>query len=237
MQSEVSSFRSLVSSVNTVGATWDDHDFAWNNSYGSGSGKNLVPVNKKKISKSLYKQFARWMNNSSNTSYPDQLSLADLLDVDDSGIESHMDIDQARFILTDGRYYREEKREDGESWILGDSQKFWLDNLLEEWGGIKILCSGTTLSKGPEGWDHYKDLEWLAQRNLERTVVLSGDIHRNAFKKHKYLGGVYEVTSSGAARPKIGGDEGNFGILDIQGNEITAHLHDSEGYIDSRKVI
>lgn len=238
MQSEIENFRGLISSVDTIGAIWDDHDFAWNNSYGVGKGKNLVPTNKKKISKSLYLQFVGWLNESPTpTSYPEQSSMSDMLDVEDAGIERKIDIDYVRIILTDGRYYREEKKEDGSSWILGDAQKAWLDRLLSEWEGIKVICSGTTLSRGGEGWDHFRDLDWLSHRNLEKTVVLSGDIHRNAYKKHKYLGGVYEASASGAARPKIGGDSGNYGILDIQKEEVSSYLYDSEGNVDTRKVI
>lgn len=238
LQSEITTFSNLISEVATIGATWDDHDFAWNNCFGKGEGKNRVSDEKKKISKSLHLQFSNWLTTKPlSSSYPDQPTLDDLLDIEDTGIESYRDIGNVRIILTDGRYNREEKREDGSTSLLGEPQQKWLSNLLDDWDGIKIICSGSTLSRGGEGWDHYRDLGWLSQRNLENTIALSGDIHRNAFKRHKNLDGIYEVTSSGAARPKIGGDVGNFGILEIMDEEVKAYLYDTEGNIDTRKVL
>jgi alkaline phosphatase D len=47
-QWSVASFRELINSVNHIGITWDDHDFAWNGSCGAGTGeKTGVPSDKR----------------------------------------------------------------------------------------------------------------------------------------------------------------------------------------------
>lgn len=46
-QWDVASFRELVKSVDAIGVTWDDHDFAWNGSCGAGQEKKTgVPYEK-----------------------------------------------------------------------------------------------------------------------------------------------------------------------------------------------
>ena len=68
--------------------------------------------------------------------------------------------------------------------------------------------------------DNYNQLLKIVKASLQGDndegrphdiVVLSGDIHKNAPKRHKDLGGLMEFAASGAARPKLGGGSDNFG--------------------------
>lgn len=238
LQSQVSSFRNLVNDMSVLGTTWDDHDFAWNSSHGVGESDYAVPENKRLISRALHLQFRNWLRTTPlPNEYPDQPDLADMLSGEDAGIEEIIEVDHIRIIMVDGRYYREAKKEDGSSQVLGEQQREWLMGHLHNWEGVKILCSGATLTRGGDGWDQYSDLSWLAQCDLNKTVVLTGDIHLNATRKHRDLGGVFEVTSSGAARPKLGGATGNFGILEIDNNRAVSYLIDDEDEVTRRVVL
>lgn len=237
LQSEIISFKQLVNNISDIGTTWDDHDFAWNNAHGAGEGIYAVPEYKRLISRALHLQFRNWLRTTPLPDfYPVQPQLADMLSGEDTGIEDVVEIDNVRVILTDGRYYREAKKEDASSQILGDDQRSWLEGHLHNWNGIKLICSGATLTRGGDGWDQYSDLAWLAQQDLSNTVVLTGDIHSNRSRRHRDLGKVFEVTSSGAARPKLGGAMGNFGILEVDGNRVTSYLIDEEGE-EFRRVV
>ncbi len=257
-QAEVESFKDLVSSVNRVLTCWDDHDFAWNGAYGASGGNkgeneddnltratrsNYVPRQKRLISRALHLQFRDWLNGKPLSNYPAQRTLQDILkNESDAGIQDFDNRDGVQIIMTDGRYYRQKKQRRSASQLLGADQRQWLKNRLASTDTINILCSGTTLLKGSECWEEYSDLKWLDQVDLSRTIILSGDIHKNKLKQHADIQGVLEVTSSGAARPdvfgggKLGGDEGNFGFLTVDGNKITAEIFDEDGIEDSKTI-
>lgn len=252
LQSEVAFFREFVTSVQHIGVTWDDHDFAWNNTSGKGNSnsKKVVPRNKKLIAKALHLQFKDWIRTRPlPDAYPAQPTMQELLGTQDNGIEESFDIGGVRFLMTDGRYYREEKAvgsdpfdihggDDDEELtsMLGAEQKGWLKAKINEWQGICVVCSGSTLTGRSEAWEQYNDLEWLSDQNFQRTIVLSGDIHKIASQKHKELDGLWEFVASGAARPGFGGDTGNFGIANVGDDEIDVALYDEDG-LDKKKKI
>lgn len=238
----VESFRRLVASVKQVGLTWDDHDFAWNGSCGAGTkGKQAVPREKSRISKNLFLQFkGRVQHKNITSAYPNQPSLGQLLSGDDTGIQEAFDYGPVRIIMLDGRTYREdpENGKDGDEMLvrslLGKAQRTWLENQVEASSGLKLLCSGSTLTRSGESWDHYMDYQWLIDKRFKKTVVLSGDIHKNATQLHD--GYLLEVTSSGAALPRIGGGSGNFGILELEGGQAKIALYEKEG-LDKQKTL
>ena len=53
---------------------------------------------------------------------------------------------------------------------------------------------------------------------------------------HKALDNLLEVTSSGAARPGFGGDSGNFGLLDVTGNQVKISLFGDKGLEMTRSL-
>lgn len=260
-QSQVSSFRNLVQSVAHVGAIWDDHDFAWNSACGvpngAAPGKNVVPRDKKLISRGLHMQFRAWLRTRPlSEEYPELPSMKQLLAGPDKGIQESFDVGSARFLMLDGRYYREEQNEPQRdplgpflnefadeaqdvplTGLLGASQRAWLSSRVKEWPGINIICSGQALSgRKSDDWEHYSDLEWLANQRFRRTVLLSGDIHDIKMKRHEELGGMWEFTASGAARPKLGGASGNFGIVEVSAVGLEASLYDEDGLDKKRRI-
>lgn len=253
-QSEVNSFRSLVGSVGTIGAIWDDHDFAWNDSWGAGTDEDVVPRNKKLIARTLHLQFRDWLQNRPLVDYPAIPSMDSLLNTEDRGIEYSFSIGPVLFLMLDGRYYREEQREVPSPYpeihpgvplatMLGEAQRSWLAQMIKDQSGVSVICSGSTLTdrnvNGADSWDRYTDFDWLLGQDFQQTIVLSGDIHDIRLKKHGKPGGgnLWEFTASGAARPgKFHGASGNFGILDVDGRRVTVRLFDEDGP-RSKKVI
>ncbi len=234
-QWDVTNFSTLVQSVSHVGLTWDDHDFGWNNCYGVGAGKNAIPKNKRLISKGLFQQFKKKLqDNSSSKSYPSQPVLKELLKTKDKGIDQIIDIGQVRIIMLDGRTFREKANRKNK--MLGVSQRKWLAKKINEWSGISIICTGSILTGGKESWDKYQDFNWLMAQNFKKTIVLSGDIHRNTIQTHESQPVIHEFTSSGAARKGFGGGRGNFGMLDVSGNVVTVTLFDREGEQLTRSI-
>lgn len=189
--------------------------------------------------------------------YPKQPSMDEMLDGPNTGIEEQFDIDSVRFLMLDGRYYREEKNEPASdplglfndefadieedlepTNLLGENQRAWLASGINDWPGLSIICSGTTLGgKSDDAWTQYLDLEWLENQHLKKTIMLSGDIHDIKMPKRKALGDIWEFTASGAARPKFG-DSGNFGIVTTvdQGNatSVEVELYDEDD-MDKKK--
>ncbi|MDG4552585.1 MAG: alkaline phosphatase D family protein [Candidatus Contendobacter sp.] len=238
----VESFRKLIASVKRVGLTWDDHDFAWNGSCGAGTNrKQSVPQEKRRISKNLFLQFKGWAQQKNITpEYPNQPSLDHLLTGDDTGIQDSFDYGPVRIIMLDGRTYREDptdEKDDGQMPVrslLGKTQRTWLENQVKASNGLKLLCSGSTLTRSGESWDHYMDYQWLMDKGFKKTIVLSGDIHKNATQLHG--GYLFEITSSGAALPRIGGGSGNFGILETEGGPVKITLYEEDG-LDKTKTL
>ena len=229
-QSKVASFRKLINTVQQVGITWDDHDFAWNNTYSIGGGKNQVPDDKRLISRGLHMQFRDWLRDTPlSAKYPAQPSMAALLAGPDEGIQEAFDVGSVRVVMTDGRSFRERQNSQASSSQLGKAQKKWIAKQINGASGLSLLCSGSVLARGKESWELYNDLAWLAAQQFSNTLVLSGDIHKNAMQTHKALDNLLEVTSSGAARPGLGGDSGNFGLLDVSGKKVEISLFGDKG--------
>lgn len=234
----VASFRSLLAEVPEVCAIWDDHDFAWNNSRGAGvSGKDFVPRERRLISRALYRQFLGALRTRPVIPAYPALPPLDVLKAEaDIGIQESRDFGDVRVIMLDGRTFRE-KPGDGKTSLLGEAQRSWLSAQIANWPGLCVVCSGSTLYGSKESWDNYLDYAWLDGLAVGKFVVLSGDVHENVFRRHKGARGIVEVTSSGAARPGLGGDEGNFGTLDIAGPVIDVRLFDDEGLDREKRVI
>ena len=256
-QSEVASFRNLVETTQQVFTTWDDHDFAWNASYGRLSGRmeenqakknsNFVPRAKRLISRYLHLQFRGWLNTPAGDNgrelpdYPDLPDIDYMLDqsnpdVFDRGVEYCEDIEGFRVIMVDARYYRQ--RQNSRHSVLGEVQRLHLVDWLDSGNQINLLCTSTPLREGGDAWAKFSDLDWLDVQNLSRTIVLSGDVHDNHVQYHDGIEpGLHEFISSGAARKgvlkKLLEAMGNFGIVESTGaGSIRVTLFDEDGQAD-----
>lgn len=211
----VASFRKLLAAKLPLGMIWDDHDFAWNNSRGAGVEKRYqVSREKRLISHGLFLQFRQVLVNQLQI-YPPMPSIAELLATDDVGIQISFDLDPVRFIMLDGRSFREDPNDVPDAEMHGRVQRAWFAELMQSWDGPKVIGAGSVLSRSGDSWDKYIDYTWLLKQPSKQIIVLTGDIHKNVAPV-RHSPAVYEITSSGAARPGLGGGSGNFGVLTIQ---------------------
>lgn len=229
LQANVPEFKDILSVVTDFQSIWDDHDFAWNNSYVKPVNKKSVDLKKRLISKALREQFVEWARENSADNYPERPSMEAMLSGADEGIESIADFNEVRVILLDTRYYRSKKNRRRKSSLIGGGQREWLAQSLEQAEKPCLVCTGTTLAGSKESWDRYEDFKWVKEHAPNNTVFLSGDIHKNQIKRYDTdLGKVFDITASGAARPmgRWGfppkDASGNYGIINIVDGAIEA---------------
>lgn len=208
-----------------VHGIWDDHDFAWNNSYGAGQPNRTAPANeqpvpagKQQIARFLFRQF---FNSLRAPAYPanalltqqriEQLNenlaqavfYSDLLPADASEglVELAPDV---RLLLTDGRTFRTAQEESGATGTMfGAAQMGWLQSSIKP-NAITLIASGCTLDSGPERWVRYRDYQefrnFLDTKVDARVLLLSGDIHHTDVRD-SHGPRLIELVASGAARP------------------------------------
>lgn len=188
-QARVETFRELLNSIPSVGTIWDDHDFAWNNSCSAGRGDNVVPSDKKRIARGLLLQFRKWARSCPlPNAYPAKPSIQALLAGPDSGIEEVFGLDSVRFIMLDGRYYREPKIDEESGMMLGTAQREWLSEQLRGWPGISVIASGTTLSRGKESEPRQRVLGRIQRLSLTgaaTTAARNTDVGRYPHKRRR----------------------------------------------------
>ncbi len=172
-----------------VHGIWDDHDFAWNNSY-AGAGpvepgthypahELPVPPRKQQIARHLFRQF---FQNLRALDYPPnelaQPARIDTLDDDlrrpvvhsdalPAGVPGRVTLGAGiHLLLTDGRSFRSSQdRPKEQRTLLGHEQMEWLQGSIED-GAISIIASGCTLDQGnplgkSESWSRYPDYQAL----------------------------------------------------------------------------
>jgi alkaline phosphatase D len=226
----VKSFRELLCTGVRLGVIWDDHDFAWNDARGQGTElHHAVSTEKRLIAQGLFRQFRDVCAMPDVSVYPPMPSLASLLGTEEKGIEDYFDVDEVRFVMLDGRSYRQDPNTGPDADMHGYTQRKWLGGLLAGEQALTVLCSGSVLHGATESWDKYLDYQWLLGEAKDKVIVLSGDIHCNKLPV-RHSAHVIEVTSSGGARPgsggvlsHLGGASGNFGLLEI-GNSLSVKL-------------
>ncbi len=239
-----------------IAATWDDHDFAWNNACGGRAGKkekdrrkHHVPDAQRWLAKRLFTQYLDAVRRRL-PDYPaapvdfDHLPMAPVPDAD--GIQESLDVagQGFRVVLLDTRYHRDcETAPDPR--IVDAAQIAWLSEQLGGGQDFTLVCSGTTLSDGTCWFKQYPT-SWA---DLSRTcsghkvLVLSGDIHENAFRTYP-LGDagppLYEAISSGLAvlgfkLPRWMGYQENYGLLEVDANSISVRLyHNGREHLSGR---
>lgn len=213
-----------------VHGIWDDHDFAWNNSFGAGDDNpnalkkfRPVPPNKQQVARALFRQF---FGNLRAPVYPANTLLTqahiDALNEDLSQAVYFTDMpntgsgfgcvtldERVKLLLTDGRTFRTmQHAQAAKGTVCGAAQMDWIKQCITDNaktpGAITVIASGSTLGSGPERWEKYKDhgelLGFLRQQSNPRVLMLSGDMHRTEVVD-QYAPHLIEIIASGAARP------------------------------------
>lgn len=229
---------------------WDDHDFAWNNSFGdSGSNDDHGPANKHKPVSRDKQQIARRLMRdyfeairSGYTVYPpnpfdsnnipsEENLAAPMYCADPAGSASVPLGPNAKLLLTDGRSFRT-KAGSTPATALGATQLAWLGQEFNATDVILLACS-TTLTDGGiplNMYGDYDELIKLAEARKAKVICLTGDIHTVDFRHHGPR--VFEAVASGAARSTPSGPlhsqlsmVGAFGMAEIGDNQVSVNLH------------
>ncbi len=204
-----SSFQNLKENIPII-ATWDDHDFGWND-----AGKDY-PF--KEESKEIFLNFFE---------EPDSSSRRKHLGIYHS-YEYEVGENKLQIILLDGRTFRDklqpynnefsDERRYGfyrkdyaphtsiDSTLLGEKQWKWLEKQLEKPADIRIIGSGTQFGiewNGYEAWANFpheqqrmKDL--IKKTETDGVLFLTGDVHYSEISKLETdFYPIYDFTSSG----------------------------------------
>lgn len=229
LQWEVPSFQQLIvdfagrADLSRLLVTWDDHDFAWNNSLGVDGDdavlyKHGVPDAVKAVSRRLFAQFVAQLRTApAKAVYPGLDSNWDqplpAQEQDDLFWQGTLGGSAgAPCLLLDTRWHREAQVQ-GNS-ILGDVQA---NALLAEVGragaGLLVVAAGTPMAYkyllSQQAWNgntapSYREYAQVTDAAKRPVLFLGGDVHRNAFsgrlpKTGKLRSRVVQVLSSGAA--------------------------------------
>lgn len=235
----VSSFRACVASIRRVGGqvllTWDDHDFAWNNSCGAGdeATRGVVPNAFKDVAYKLFVQFAAQVQSAeTDARYPD----LDLTTTPTPDLASRFAKDvlpgsgaTTSLALLDGRTEREPHANG--SAMIGPTQLGKLQRYLAENSGLLIVASGSPLTRGgafadvswwQNGTRSVKELQPLldgAAKVNKPIVYIGGDIHSNKFLGFPFDNiPIYDVLASGAAKKR---GQGNYVRITVNAPTVT----------------
>lgn len=164
-------WQALVSQV-PVYAIWDDHDFSTDDAWG---GPEIDHPAWKRDVWEVFK--ANW----DNPFYGGGEA--------NPGVWFDIRIGDVHFIFLDGRYYREDPKNENPS-MLGPVQREWLEKTLAGSDAtFKLLASPVPWAEGVkpgsrDTWDGYagerqRIYDFLAQNKIDGVILLSGDRHRS----------------------------------------------------------
>ena len=248
-QWRVARFQALIRSIvarrgpGALLLTWDDHDFAWNNSYGGGSGHGLRYVKPAValITRALFNQFAAVLR---TPGAPDDYPALPLFDytalatgpaprlpaVVSAWLPWSGTVAGVPVVLLDQRSHRMSLDESAPS-LLGAEQAGMLLGAVRGGEGLLIVAGSSPMrhDKGrhEQGWrsppdahgrrreyTEYRTLLDAAQQSGRAVLYLGGDIHRNAYGGPVEVGSqIVQVLASGAARKLLG--VGLFGLVTL----------------------
>jgi len=191
-------FQALTQSCPLI-ATWDDHDFGWND-----AGKEY-PF--KEESKEIFLKFWGEPQNSPRREH------TGIYTAYEYGDAAHL----VRIILLDLRTFRDPIKtdkndnylpnEDPKVTFLGAQQWEWLKNELQKPAKVRIIGSSSQFASshtGFEGWANFplerqKMADLIAETRAEGTIFLSGDLHYAELSKFQPTNTypLYDFTSSG----------------------------------------
>jgi alkaline phosphatase D len=239
-----------------IAATWDDHDFAWNNACGGRPGeqekdrrKHHVPDTQRWLAKLLFRQYLDAVRRRL-ADYPappadfDNLPSAPVPDAE--GVQESFDVagHGLRVVLLDTRYHRDcETHPDPR--MVDAAQMSWLAEQLAGGQDFTLVCSGTTLSDGTCWFKQYPEsyADLIRACGGHKVLVLSGDIHENAFRIYPLGGSVpplYEAIASGLAVKGFKpfgwwGYQENYGLLEVGADTVQVRLfHNGHDHFSGR---
>lgn len=189
----------------TVWATWDDHDYGWND-----AGK-YFPF--KAESKTIFMDFWGVPEDS-----PRRLHEG-IYGVEYIERDGH----RVQVILLDTRTFRSNLKDcpngdnsckndyiphfDADSTFLGATQWAWLGEQLRQPADVRIIASSNQFAHAYNGWESWTNVPVERQRMIdlirdtkaEGVVFISGDVHWGELSKQELPSGypLYDVTSSG----------------------------------------
>ena len=227
-------FRALVQGLpkGAVFATWDDHDFLWDNACGATLAKQAPNRSKIALSTAFFTAFRRALAlGLAPGSFPAAYNDAAFWPAQPQPLAtpSVALASDLWLHLSDGRTNRTELWPLAESkrQLLGPAQRGQIGAAVAAApDALHLLASGSILAdykRYPGDW------QWLNQLAArQRVLALSGDIHRNELDAF-YTGGwpLHEATSSGAAVKDavvVGQARQNFGLLDVGPAEVRIQL-------------
>ena len=232
-----SSYKNLKQNVPIL-ATWDDHDYGWND-----IGRHYAF---KEESKTIFLEFFEEPKTSTRWEHPG---------IYHSMIKEYKD-KKLQIILLDNRTFRDDLKkhtdefsEDrryfyhldyaphstSDSTLLGEDQWQWLEKELQKEADLRLICSGTQFSieyNGYEAWANFPHEQQRMVDLIEKTkangvLFLTGDVHYSEISKLETKGyPLYDFTASGLsstwhfATPNSNRIEGpvmdnHFGLLTI----------------------
>ena len=243
-----SSYLNLKRNVEII-ATWDDHDFGWND-----AGKEY-PF--KEESKEIFLDF---FDEPSGT---DRRSRAGIYTSYDYIVQGR----KVKIILLDGRTFRDPLRQYAGEFdadqryfyqldyaphplsetpaFLGEEQWAWLERELLDPADLRIIGSGTQFGiefNGYEAWANFpreqqRMLELIKRTKAQGVLFISGDVHYAEISKltSEGLYSIYDITASGLSstwhfatpnRHRIEGPimDNHFGMLSIDFDDPKAQI-------------
>nr|WP_299384200.1 alkaline phosphatase D family protein [Allomuricauda sp.] len=191
-------------------ATWDDHDYGWND-----IGKSYAH---KEESKEIFMEFFEEPENSERRNHAG---------IYHSYIHEYGE-HKLQIIMLDGRTFRDDllpyegqfdddKRydfyhkdyaphTDASTTLLGEQQWTWLENELKQIADIRIICSGTQFGiewNGYEAWANFpyeqqRMLDLIQKTKANGIFFISGDVHYSEISKLETdFYPIFDFTSSG----------------------------------------
>jgi len=151
-------------------------------------------------------------------------------------------VGQVHVIVLDARFYRTKPSDSAadRNAILGAAQWTWLETVVaQSTAPFLLVASSTTVHRwADESWEEYTDAFDRLRTLLggrPGTLVVSGDIHRNAVYDDS---GIVEIVTSGFARLGFifGAPRENWGLFtfDAQGVDVKLHSLKTTGEFDFR---
>lgn len=194
-------FRYAIDRIPTI-ATWDDHDLGPNNAYGDSVAARTIGETGLERREAARLQFLSHLS-------PRGVDPAKL-EQPKGEIYCSYDLNGVLIIVLDGRFYRQDIREVGaQAEFLGPTQEAWLWAQLErartgDFLATIVACGSTISASKQLGEDisHYRRFypEFEARfGKCPNPIFLSGDIHRNAFRRHPWF---VEGIASGVAQTR-----------------------------------
>jgi alkaline phosphatase D len=233
----------------TVLATWDDHDYGWND-----SGRHYPYKNE---SKAIFLEFWRVPEDDPRREREGIYGVHYL----------HRDGRSLQVILLDLRTFRDDLRpyrgelvekeaffyqldywpyDTPDSTLMGEAQWRWLEEQLRQPADVRVVATGTQFGityNGYEAWANFpheqrRFIDLIKKTRAEGLIFISGDVHYAEISRLNAEGcyPLYDITSSGItstwdfATPngnRLDGPvmENNFGLLEIDWNQPDPLIH------------